>query len=64
MRHDVLELTFSGTTQTVKVKRGTLEVAPGHLSYVQFEDEQGGRNYVPLHRLSGWRYIDQSRTNQ
>jgi hypothetical protein len=63
MRHDILEVSFlsGASVQTVKVKRGTLEVAPGHLSYVGFDDETGARTYVPLHRLDRFRYFDQSR---
>ena len=64
MLHDTLELTLlgAGSLQTVKVKRGTLEVAPGHLSYVQFEDEPEGRIYVPLHRVERFRYYDHTHT--
>jgi hypothetical protein len=60
---DTLELTGLGgaTTQTVLVKRGTLEVAPGHLSHVVYDDEQGARTYVALHSLERWRYYDRSR---
>ena len=63
MRHDLLELTLIGEAnqQTAKVKRGTLEVAPGHLSYVGYEDESEARIYIPLHRLERRRYFDQSR---
>jgi hypothetical protein len=45
----------------VRVKRGTLEVSAGHLSYVAYDDEQAARTYVALHALERWRYIDQSR---
>jgi hypothetical protein len=63
---DTLELTglIAGHTRTVLIKRGTLEVAPGHLSYVAHEDEQSARSYIALHTLERWRYIDRSRANQ
>jgi hypothetical protein len=61
---DTLELTSGGHTQTVRVKRGTLEVAPGHLSYVAADDEQAARSYVALHTLEGWRYIDGSQADR
>ena len=66
MHHDILELTslIAANIQTVKVKRGTLEVAPGHLSYIGYDDEAGARTYIPLHRLERFRYFDQSRTSQ
>jgi hypothetical protein len=61
---DTLELTSLGGrhTQTVRVKRGTLEVSVGHLSYVAHDDEQAARTYVTLHALERWRYIDRSRS--
>lgn len=61
---DTLELTSGGHTQTVRLKRGTLEVAPGHLSYVVFDDEQAARTYVALHTLERWRYIDHSSSTE
>lgn len=66
LRHDILELTLlgAGNVQTIHIKRGTLEVGPGCLSYVPFEDENGSRTYVPLHRVERFRYSDHSRTNQ
>jgi hypothetical protein len=62
VRNDVLELTSLGgaATRTVRVKRGTLEVA---LSYVAADDEEGARSYVALHSLERWRYLDHSRTS-
>jgi hypothetical protein len=54
---DLLELTGLGgsVTQSVWVKRGTLEIAAGHLSYVVADDEQQARTYVALRSLDRWR---------
>ena len=51
----------AGVTQSVWIKRGSLEVASGHLSYVGFDDEQAARIYIPLHTLDRFRYYDRSR---
>ena len=58
---DTLELTTDGHSQIVNVKRGTLEVAGGHLSYVTIDDDPGARVYVALHAVDRWRYVDHSR---
>lgn len=64
MLYDVLEYSYlsAGNVQTIKIRRGSLEVGPGCFSYVQFEDEHKARAYIPLHRVDFFRYTDHSRS--
>jgi hypothetical protein len=66
VKYDILDLTDRGgaVTHTVKIKRGSLEVGPGHLSYIGFDDEREGHNYIALHSLHRWRYVNQTRASE
>jgi hypothetical protein len=64
-KHDELFLTGLGgaTTHRFEVRRGSLELHAGCLSFARAEDHRTTRHYVPFHALDGWRLIDHSATS-
>lgn len=43
-------------SEEILVRRETLEVRDGALSYIDSTDERGHRTYIPLHRVKRFRY--------
>lgn len=60
IKHDTLHLVFGGSSQTVSVQRGSFKLDNGTLRYVAYGSPRTERAYVPLHRLSSFKYLDLS----
>ena len=66
MKHDILQLTGlgSGNTQRVEIVRGSFQPHEGHISFKRVGDEEGAREFVAVHSLERWRFIDHSRSSR